>query len=164
MSQDWVDDWRMTVLAATDAAKEGGPLEGFLFHGTDDLTADGLAASGFRARSCWAIPEIAGIYARGRAYFRDSRPALVAVRLSDLPQDGLHYDERAIEDPVGRPYTQVRRIWEEWGGYRGGWRACLEATGSILMTDPVGPELIVGIIRSKDDLGNLAAHVPTLMP
>jgi len=163
MSQEWFDDWKKTVEAANRLTREGGPLEDvFLFHGTDDATAEKLATSGFLARSCWAIPQIAGIYARDRAFWNGTRPALLAVRLAELPEGGLMVDKRALDDPVGRSYPEVRRTWEEWGGYRGGWRACLEATGGILMADPVPSGLIVGIIRNKDDLRNLAA--PASMP
>lgn len=158
------NEWSALISAVADAARPGGPLEGFVFHGTSIARASSALAAGMTPRpgalSCWAVADVAGIYARDRAAIDShgdvqSAPALLALRLADIPDGRIYADEAALEEPVGRRYGSVRRDWERAGGRKGGWRASLEACGCVEVSPSAASAAMTGPIASLDDLSKL---------
>jgi hypothetical protein len=142
-------DW---VKLTKDVNKEfgAGSQERFLFHGTSRKIAEEIAAGGYRKPqgkpSFWADADIAAHHAAMRGQIDESGPALIAVPMSAFDQKFLSWDERAIEDPVGRSYAAVRRKWVGAGQHKGGWRASLEACGCVEYDGAVSTEMLAGVI------------------
>lgn len=161
---DWMKAWK-EVAEATSRAYTSGQLRGCLFHGTNGLGSEGLLRDGFKGKSYWAEPDVASIYARDKVIGAGAgSPTLVVIRVADLDQSHMWYDEGSIYDPVGRCYAQVREIWVDAGQWKGGWRASLAACGSIEYHGDAPPEMIVGTISDLADVERVSRLVETFRP
>lgn len=146
-------EWKKVVTAVVQGHAVGEPFEDVLFHGTTVDRARSILANGFQrndGRSFWAAPDIAGIYANGRAATDGSEPCLIAIRLRDLPEAERWYDEGAIDMPVGRSYRDVREIWLDMGQWKGGWKAGLAASGCIEFLGEVPVDKVIAVITDMD--------------
>jgi hypothetical protein len=170
--------WRDVVAALARESRTGGPLEGWLFHGTSGAEAESIAAEGLRTTDVllrdedgqywtdgthWATAWIAAFYAEDRIESTgdpDLPLALVAARLSDIGAEGvLAQDEQSLDAPIvsrlGETLEGVAATYERaLADGQEPWRASLAATGSLVCLSPVGPERLA-VIRGLSDVARL---------
>lgn len=171
-------DWVALVRALHEASRPGGPLDGWLFHGTTEAMAASIAEDGMRTTSVemhdpdtdqwweasgtyWATAVIAALYAEDRAHgIEDSTLplAIVAVRREDLELEGeLAADLGSIEWPLaswtGRDDDAVRDEWQASGRTADD---CLGLVGTLVCLGPVGPDPLV-VLRRAADMDRLLA-------
>jgi hypothetical protein len=173
-------DWRAFVAALHEAWSPGGPLEGWLFHGTSEDRARSIAEDGvttteslFREDGAtghddwhwtdgthWGIPKVAAFYAEDRIESTedpDLELAIVAARVADLEECGtFSADGQTIDCPLhtrlGRPEAETETLWDASAQ---DWKACLSVLGTLLVLGPVGPDE-VRILRCAADVEELA--------
>jgi len=170
-------DWRAFVAALHEVASPGGPLEGWLFHGTCAGCAGLIADEGVTTTDClvpdadgawtwdqgthWGTPKVAAFYAEDRIESRDDpglELAIVAARVSDLvPCGPFATDGQTIDCPL---YTRLERpaVGTDacWEASDKGWEACLDAFGTVVVLGPVGP-WDLEVLRCAGDVEALVA-------
>ncbi len=165
--------WRAFVAALDHAARPGGPLEGYLFHGTDaDVAAlvayegvtttfaiagqDGCAAFHETEGTHWGTPKVAAFYAEDLIERHDDpglELAILAVRVADLEGCGrFATDGQTIDCPL---HTRLDRdpaaTDAAWDASAKDWRACLDVLGTLLVLGPVPS----GDVRALHGLSDL---------
>jgi len=181
-------DWRAFVAALHEAARAGGPLEGWLFHGTSASRARKIAREGvitseslaradgmtghedwfWTAGTHWGHPKVAAFYAEdliessGRSKLD---LAIVAVPLSELEASGpFSADGQSIDCPL---YTRLGRTQAEtdalWDSSKQDSQASLAVLGSLLVLGPVGPEAL-RVLRSAADVEDLVREASAPVP
>lgn len=169
-------DWRSFVAALHEAAAPGGPLDGWLFHGTTADVASLVQYEGVTTTEAlcqtrggnwkwtegthWGIPKVAAFYAEDRIESFDDPDldlAILAVRTADLEECGrFSADGQTVDCPVytrlGRPDAETDRMWDASAK---DWKACLEAFGTLLVLGAVPPGLS-HTLTSADDVAQLA--------
>jgi len=152
--QAWAD-WRLMVHDLAEATKPGGPMEGWLFHGTSSsrgqaIMEDGMEPTEVLRRdedgqylsqgSFWGTALTAAWYAEDTLLNRADGtewPVIVAVHPSSLDDEGeLVADEATLDFPdllireLGEDEVDARlgRI-----GPSPGWRECLEAAWAVAL-------------------------------
>ncbi len=170
-------DWRAFVAALHEAAAPGGPLEGWLFHGTTADVAsmvqwEGVTTTEALAQSPdggwtwtegthWGNPKVAAFYAEDRIETFDDPDldlAILAVRVGDLETCGdFSVDGQTIDCPVytrlGRPDHETDRMWDASAK---DWNACLSVFGTLLVLGPVPPGAS-HLLASAADVAELSA-------
>ena len=175
--------WRETVAALHEAAQPGGPLEGWLFHGTCEEHARAIAEEGVTTTYAvarmdyetgdddwaetegthWGIPKVAAFYAEDLIESKDDPSldlAIVAVRIDDLMECGdFCADGQTVDCPL---YTRLGRTEAEtdalWNASLKDTEACLAVHGTLLVLGPV-PAGDVRILRSAADVEELAREM-----
>lgn len=175
--------WRGLVAALHEAAGPGGPLEGWLFHGTSANRARKILREGVRTTEAsaridgmtghadwfwtegthWGHPKVAAFYAEDRIE-STGRPdldlAIVAVPVAELEACGpFSADGQSIDCPLytrlGRPQAETDALW---AASRQDSRASLDVLGSLLVLGPVGPGEL-RLLRTATDVEELAREV-----
>ena len=179
-------DWRELVLALDEAARPGGPLEGYVFHGTDRLAAEVILREGMEPTAAiaqtetdgpwldargthWGTPKVAAFYAEDLIESRENPLldlAIIAVRIDDLaPWGAFAVDGQTIDCPLhSRLDRSEAETWSGWDASSQDWQACLEHFGTLLVLGAVPPHVMRGV-ASLDDLERLcAASAPPHTP
>jgi hypothetical protein len=179
-------EWVAMVRRLHEAASSGGPLEGWIFHGTAADRASLIAAVGVDTTyavaggddaaewdetegSHWGTAPVAAFYAEDLIESTEDdrlRLAIVAVRIADLETDGpFVVDGQTLDCPLD---TRLERdsdaIDADWRKSSQGWRDCLDIFGTLLVLGPV-PQGQVHVLKTLQDVEALVAEAaPTPTP
>ena len=152
--QAWTE-WRRMVHDLVDASAPGGPLEGWLFHGTcsskgGSIMDDGMEPTGVMRRdvdglyytqgSFWGTALTAAWYAEDTLLNRADEsewPVILAAHASSLDEEGeLAPDEATLDFPD----LLIRELGQEEVGSRlaslgpsPGWQECLDETWAVVL-------------------------------
>lgn len=168
------EHWREFVALLCEMSEPGGPLDGWLFHGTTSQRADGIMASGMEPTevmlriggsfdyvggSYWGRPLIAAGYAEDPERFEghiENPISIVAIRLNDLSAEcALAVDEPTLDFPVERLIGMTPEELEKKWAPRdpsADWLDSLEVLGSVaaLHDDALSSERMLMFRRMND--------------
>lgn len=159
------------------AALPGGPLNGWVFHGTsgpniDRIRYEGLRTTDLHLRDAdgdwiasgthWATPWLASWYAEDCILSAGDAAlplGFVAARITDLAREGdLVPDFASVDFPIverlGLSRDQLQDVWEKSAG---DWSASFRILQAFGCTAPVGPDML-RVITNMDELGLLLSE------
>lgn len=177
-------DWRDLVQAVHAARAAGGPLERWVFHGTDGVAARSVEDWGLRSSRALASTSYAeweeteGVHfgtPRVAAFFAEDRiesledPGIELV-LFAAPLDSLAVfgefaaDGQMVDVPLcSRLCRTEAQVDQDWSGSAQDWQACLRVLGTVIVLGDV-PAAVLTPMRSKADLALLLETLSRPVP
>lgn len=173
--QQWYD-----LVVALQLASEtaGGPLEGWVFHGTDEVAAPGIDNTGLvravayipMANNEWIETEgvhfgtanVAAFFAEDRIESRedpDLELVIYGAPLAELKKCGpLAVDGQMLDVPLySRVKTPEADVFHVWRQSSQDWQACLRIFETVVVLADI-PRKLLTAFKSVDDVHNVCEY------
>lgn len=162
-------EWLAMIGLLHEATAPGGPLHGYVCHGTSvdrtrTIAIQGLTTTEVLMRdgpedsngypeqrwtdgTYWGIPTVAAFYAEDLIESLENpnlELAIVIARLEDICQEGeMTVDEMTLDSPLSERLDRTEEeLWQDWEQSAQSWQDGLTIYGSVVCLAPIGPEYL----------------------
>lgn len=112
-----------------------------LYHVTPQQNVDAIQRDGVKPVSYWGIGDLADYYIEA-IQDEGHRPAVFAIKLSELDPSLIEPDHPGIAEPITTAIDKSEEdVWEEWEACDGTWEDSLNIVGSVSYKGVVRPLL-----------------------